>query len=225
MKNKLVATTLCMCLCAGCYVKTSLEGDKRYLPADFSTPVLVVTVQDTVGLQGGLLAELEQDVLAALSDRNIESITLYEAVGDTDDVATIAKLRSKDYRALLKININQWGPKTELMQDPVPTSVSDSDTGPDAGSSFRPPTAFASGETMPGPESSYKEVAMVAWLTDLQTDRLIWSGGLDAKPGVVGRSFLYHRFNRDIKYEDLARRCFRRLAKELDHLLSKDSKM
>ncbi len=225
MKTRLVATLWCMFLSAGCYVSTSFEADRNQLPANFSAPVLVVTVQDTVGLQKGLLAELEQDALAALSERDIRSVTLYEAVGDTDSSAAVEMLRRMDYRALLIIDIHQWGSKTETLQDPVPTSVDNTDTGPASGSSFRPPMDIHSGETVSGVESSYKEVAMVGSLTDLLTRRLIWSGRVDAKPIVVGRSFVYQKFNRDIKYEDLARRCFKKLAKELDHILPGDSEI
>ena len=76
MKNRFVATLLCMFLSAGCYVSTSFEADRSQLPANFSAPVLVVTLQDTVGLHKGLLAELEQDALAALSERDIRSSRL-----------------------------------------------------------------------------------------------------------------------------------------------------
>jgi hypothetical protein len=224
MTHRPIVTVLCLLLLSpGCYVKTSLDADKQHLPANFSAPILVVTVQDTVGLQKGLLAELEQDAVDALSERGIKSIILFDAIGDSEDAAAIDELRNKDYRALLKIVINQWGSKTEILPDSVPTSVTESDAGPDSGSSFRAPTAIDYGQTVPGPESSYKEVVMVGSLTDLLTSRLVWSGRLDSRPGVVGRSIFYHKFNRDIRYEDLARRCFKKLAKELDRLLPEDS--
>ncbi len=223
MKEKLVISVLCLLISAGCYVSTSFEADKSHLPANFSAPILVVTLQDSIGLQKGLLAELEQDVLEALSDRDIESTTLFEAIGDNDAMDAIEQLRSKDYRALLKIVITQWGPKTETLQDPVSPSVNNSDSSPDDGSLFYPPNDPRAGQSVPGPASSYKEVAMVGSLTDLQTSRLIWSGRLDSRPAVVGRSIFYHKFNTDIEYRDLAQRCFRKLAKELDHLLPKDS--
>ncbi len=223
MKKRLSMLIMCMFLSSGCYVSTSIEGDRTYLPANFSVPVLVVAVQDTVGLQKGLLAELEQGALEALSEKGIKSITLYEAVGDADEADAIERLKSMEYRALLRIVINQWGSKIETLQDPVPTYVGDSYAGPDSGSTFRPPTAIDSGQTVPGPEAEFKAVAMEGNLTDLQTDRLLWSGRVDAKPAVVGRSFVYRNFNRNIEYEDLARRCFNKLAKELDRLLVKDS--
>jgi hypothetical protein len=223
MKKRLSMLLMCVFLSSGCYVSTSIEADRSHLPADFSAPVLVVAVQDTVGLQKGLLAELEQGALEALSERGIEPITLYEAVGNADEADAIERLKSKEYRALLRIVINQWGSKTETLLDPVPTYVGNSDTGPASGSTFRPPTAIDSGQMEPGPEAAFKAVAMEGHLTDLQTNRLIWSGRVDAKPAVVGRSFVYRNFNRNIEYEDLARRCFNKLAKELDRLLQKDS--
>ena len=223
MRTRFFATIVCMFLSAGCYVSTSVDADKSHVPAGFSAPVLVVALQDTVGLQKGLVAELEQDALDALSERGIESITLYEAVGDDFNLDAIEKLRTKDYRALLKIVVDYWGSKTEILQDHVPPSVGDDESGPDAGSTFRPPTAIDYGKTVPGPASDYKEVAMAGFLTDLRTNRLVWSGRLDAKPAVVGRSFIYRKFNRDIKHEDLARQCFKKLAKELEHILPKDS--
>jgi hypothetical protein len=223
MKEKIVISVFCLLISAGCYVSTSFEADKSHLPANFSAPVLVVTLKDSIGLQKGLLAELEQDALEALSDRDIESITLYEAIGDNDAIDAIEQLKSKDYRALLKIVINQWGSKTEILKDPVPPSVGNPDSSPDAGSMFYPPNDPRAGQTVPGPESSYKEVAMVGSLTDLQTSRLVWSGRLDSRPAVVGRSFVYHKFNTDIEYRELAQRCFRKLARELDRLLPKDS--
>jgi len=215
MKKRLAVVMVCLLLAAGCYVSTSVKVKNRQLPADFSAPVVVVTFEEKTGLGPEQLAVLKEDVLQALTGKGIDSITLNKAVGVYEPDSAIELLLSKDYSALLKVVIAFWGSKSETLQDPVPTSVDSSDTGPDPGSTFREPSSIDQGETVPGPESSYKEVSMAWYLTDLHTSRLIWSGQVSARPGVVGRSFLYHRFNRNLKYEKLAQRCVRKLAGEL----------
>jgi hypothetical protein len=217
MKNSLTLVALFLLLQTGCFARTQLETESRHVPADFKTQVLVVTVEDKVGLDKGILIELEQNALEALSKRDLKSVTLYEATGKTDPSTASELLRQKDYRALLIIVVENWGSKSETLQDPVPTTVG----GPvdDQSSDFRPPTAFDYGETRPGSSSSYKEVAMVGSLVDLPNNQVIWSGRVNAKPAVVGRSFIYHDYNRKLNYEDLANDCLRKLAKELSRVL------
>jgi hypothetical protein len=60
---------------------------------------------------------------------------------------------------------------------------------------------------------------MVGSLVDLPNNQVIWSGRVNAKPAVVGRSFIYHDYNRKLNYEDLANDCLRKLAKELARVL------
>ena len=215
MHKRLSALMLCLLLAAGCFVSTSAKVNNRQLPADFSAEVLVITLEEDTGLGRERLAFLEEGVLQALTEKGINSITLNMAVGVDDPDGGTELLLKNDYSAVLKIVVKSWGSRTETLQNPVPTSVDRSDTGPDSGSTFRPPSAIDSDESVPGPESSYKEVSMVWYLTDLHTSRLIWSGRVSAKPAVVGRSFLYHRFNRNLEHEKLAERCIRKLAGKL----------
>jgi len=223
MHKRLSAVMLCLVLAVGCFVSTSVKVHNRQLPTEFSSEALVITLEEDTGLGLEDLAFLEEDVLKALAERGINSIPLSEAVGVDDPDSINELLLKNDYNALLKIVVKAWGSRTETLQDPVPTSVDSSDTGPDPGSTFRPPYAINSNESVPGPESSYKEVSMVWYLTDLDTGRLIWSGLARAKPAVVGRSFLYHRFNRNLEYEELAERCIRKLAAKLASVWPKES--
>jgi hypothetical protein len=222
MKRKLVfAAFLCLFLQSGCYVSTNLKVKNRQLPADFSAPVLVITLQEKTDLGQEYLTVLEQDVLQALTERGINSVTLNQAVGRFEHDSATKLLLQNDYRALLKVVIDSWGSRSEVLPDPVPPSVDSIQT--DRGSTFYPPGAIDGGEQQPGPTSSYKEVAMNAYLTDLQTNRIVWSGRVNARPAVVGRSFLYHRFNRNLEYDELAGRCFRKIAKELGRMWPKES--
>jgi hypothetical protein len=207
---------------SGCYVSTSVKVQNRQLPADFSAPVLVVTVQEKAGLNRNDLALLEENALQNLSDKGINCVSLREAVGEEDLDRATKLLIVEEYRALLKIVIDSWGSKTELVPDPVLTSVGSSDTGPEPGSIFIPPGSLDSDESVPGQESSYKEVSMVGYLTDLQSSRLVWSVRVSARPAVVGRSCLYHRFNRRLKYDELANRCLKKIARELGPIWPKE---
>ena len=219
---QVLAVLLGLSFLSGCYVSTSVKVQNRELPADFSAPVLVVTVQEKAGLDLNDLAVVEENVLQNLSDRGINCVSLREAVGEEDIDRATKLLIVDDYRALLKIVIDFWGSKTELVRDPVLTSVGSSGTGPEPGSIFIPPGSLNSDESGPGQESSYKEVSMVAYLTDLQSSRLVWSARVNARPAVVGRSYLYHRFNRGLKYDDLANRCLKKIARELSHIWPKE---
>jgi hypothetical protein len=203
---------------SGCYVNTSVKVQNRQLPADFSAPVLVVTVQDKAGVVGSDLALLEENALQNLSDKGINCISLRDAVGEEDLNRATKLLIEEEYRALLTIVIDFWGSKTELVQDPVLTSVGSSDTGPEPGSIFIPPGSLNSDESVHGQESDYKEVSMVGYLTDLQSSRSVWSARVNARPAVVGRSCLYHRFNRGLKYDEMANRCLKKIAGELGRI-------
>jgi len=188
-----------------------VESDQ--IPANFYVPVLVVTLQETVSLGKDHLTELERDASRALSAKGIQSVSLSEIVGDADLDSAMKLLLDKDYRAVLRLVIEFWGSKTEILQDPVPTSVDG--VSDDRSSTFRPPTAHDYGETVPGPTTSYKEVAMSGSVTDLQANRLIWAGRVKASPALAGRSFLYHHFDRELAYKELAERCFRKLAQAI----------
>jgi hypothetical protein len=219
---QILAALVGLSFLSGCYVSTSVKVQNRQLPADFSAPVLVVTVQEKAGLERNDLALLEENALQNLTDKGINCVSLREAVGEDDLDRATKLLIVKEYRALLKIVIDFWGSKAELLQDPVSTSVGSSDTGPEPGSTFRPPASIDYDESVPGPESSYKEVSMVGYLTDLQSSRLVWSARVNARPAVVGRSCLYHRFNRRLEYNDLANRCLKKIAGELSRVWPKD---
>jgi len=217
MKRKLVfAAILCLFLQSGCYVSTNLKVKNRQLPADFSAPVLVITLQEKANLGQEYLTVVEQNFLQALTEQGINTVTLNQAVDGSEQVSTTELLLQNDYRALLKIVIDSWGSRSEVLPDPVPPSVDSIQK--DRGSTFFPPGAIEAGQQRPGPTSSYKEVAMSAYLTDLRTNRIVWSGRVRARPAVVGRSCLYHRFNRNLEYDELAGRCFQKIAKELGRM-------
>ena len=214
MKRKLVmAVFLSLFLQSGCYVSTNLKVKNRHLPADFSAPVLVIALEEKTNLGQGYLTKLEQDFLKVLTEKDINSVTLNEAVDTSKQDSSTKLLLQKDYRAFLKIVIDSWGSRSEVLPDSIPPSVDSIQT--DRDSTLYPPGAIDGGEQQPGPTSSYKEVAMSAYLTDLQSNRIVWSGRVSARPAVVGRSCLYHRFNRNLQYDDLAERCFRKIAGEL----------
>lgn len=215
MPKRLAAVMVCLLMATGCYVSTSVKVKNRQLPADFSAPVLVVTLEERADLGPEHLAIIEEDVLQALNGKGIDSITLNKAVGVEEPVSAIQLLLSKDYSALLKVVIKFWGSKSQTLEDPVQTSVETSDTGPDPGSMFPNIPNIDRDKTVPGPDSNFKEVSMGWYLTDLRTSRVIWSGQVSARPAVVGRSFLYHRFNRNLKYEELAQSCVSKLAGKL----------
>jgi hypothetical protein len=217
MKRKLVfAAFLFLFLQSGCYVRTNLKVKNRQLPADFSAPVLVIILQEKTNLGQEYLTVLEQNILQALTDQGINTVTLNQAVAGSKEDGATELLLQNDYRALLKVVVDSWGSRSEILPDQIPPSVESIQT--DRDSSFYPPGAIGGGEQQPGPTSSYKEVAMSAYLTDLQTNRIVWSGRVKARPAVVGRSCLYHRFNRNLEYDDLAGRCFRKIAKELGRM-------
>jgi hypothetical protein len=156
-----LVTLIWLLLLSGCYVRTSIKSQTRQLPADFSAPVLVVAVQEKTGMNKDYLALLEESAIQALTAKGISSVTLPEAVGEDDPDNATKLLLARDYSAFLKVVIEFWGSKTEVLQDPIPTSVDISNTGPEPGSTFRSPTSIHD-ESVPGPESSYKEVAMAA---------------------------------------------------------------
>jgi hypothetical protein len=222
MKRKLVfAAFLFLFLQSGCYVSTNLKAKNRQLPADFSAPVLAITLQEKTNLGQEYLTVLERNLLQALTEQGINTVILDQAVDGFEQDSTTELLLQDDYRALLKVVLDSWGSRSEVLPDQAPPVVESIQT--DRDSSFYPPGAIDGGQPQPGPTSSYKEVAMSAYLTDLRTNRIVWSGRVRAKPAVVGRSCIYHRFNRNLEYDELAGRCFRKIAKELGRMWPEES--
>ena len=222
MKRKLVFVAfLFLFLQSGCYVSTNLKVKNRQLPADFSAPVLVITIQEKTNLGQDYLTVLEQNILQALTAEGINTVTLNQALAGAERDGATELLLKNDYRALLTVVIDSWGSRSKVLQEQVPPSVDSIQK--DRDSTFYPPGAIDGGQQEPGPTSSYKEVAMSAYLTDLRTNRIVWSGRVKARPAVVGRSCLYHRFNRNLAYDDLAGRCYRKIAKELGRMWPEES--
>jgi hypothetical protein len=222
MRRRFVfAAFLFLFLQSGCYVSTNLKVKNRQLPADFSAPVLVITLQEKTNLGREYLTVLEQNILQALTEQGINTITLSEALDGSEQDGATELLLQNDYRALLKVVVESWGSRSEVLPDQIPPSVESIQT--DRDSTFYPPGAIDGGEQQPGPTSSYKEVAMSTYLTDLRTNRIVWSGRVSARPAVVGRSCLYHRFNRNLAYDELAGRCYRKIAKELGRMWPEES--
>ena len=164
---------------------------------------------------------LEQNILQALTAEGINTVTLNQALAGAEQDGATELLLKNDYRAFLKVVLDSWGSRSKVLPDPVPPSIDSIQK--DRDSSFYPPGAIDGGREQPGPTSSYKEVAMSAYLTDLRTNRIVWSGRVRAKPAVVGRSCIYHRFNRNLEYDDLAGRCFRKIARELGRMWPEES--
>ncbi|MFP3870257.1 MAG: hypothetical protein ACLFVT_05165 [Syntrophobacteria bacterium] len=220
IKVTIVAGLLCLLLQAGCYVRTHLDVDRETVPSDFSPPVLVVTVQESIGLDSETLAHLEQQAIEALAARGIRCISLEQATSGRTSANARELLRNSGYRALLEVVVKFWGSRSITLSQYTTPTVESLET--DRGSLLFEPGSIE--ETHhPGPTSSYKQVAMVASVVDLQSDQVVWSGDLKSGPGLVGRSFIYHHFNRSLEHEQLARRCFGKLAGEIAQILPKES--
>jgi hypothetical protein len=181
------------------------------LPADLSAAVLVVDVRDRVGLSEAQVADLEQDAVQALTRRGVRSVSLAEAAGGPAPGNAKDLLKDGVYPAILEIDVTSWGSKIEILSTSAGPSVGTLQTGPDT--SFYKPGSIEEAEYR-GPTTTYKQVGITASLLNLQDDRALWSAEIIARPAVVGRSCLYHNFNRSLQYEDLARQCFTRLADE-----------
>jgi hypothetical protein len=188
-----------------------MEGQGGRVPADFPAGVLVVAVRDRVGLTEAQVTGLEQDAVQTLTRRGIRSAGLNETTGGPAQGNPKDLLKRWDYEALLEITVTSWGSKIETLSTSAGPSVGTLQTGPDT--SFYKPGSIEETEYR-GPTTTYKEVGITASLLDLRSDRTLWSAEIVARPAVIGRSFLYHNFNRGLQYEDLARQCFTRLAAE-----------
>jgi hypothetical protein len=202
---------LCLALLSGCYVHTQMESQGGRLPADLSAAVVVVDVRDRVGLTEAQVADLERDAVQILTNRGVPSVSLTEATGGPAPKDPRDLLKRRDYLNLLEIVVTSWGSKVEVLSTSAGPSVGTLQTGPDT--TFYKPGSIEEPEYR-GPTTSYKEVGMTASLLNLRDDHTLWSAEITSRPVIVGRSCLYHKFNRSLQYEDLARRCFARLAEE-----------
>jgi hypothetical protein len=217
IKMRAVLAVLCLMVVSGCYVRTNLRVRSDRVPENYLSPVLVIAVSDKVGLAENQLTELQQEALQAFRDRGVECTTLQEAIGTSAAKNPGELLKSKGYRALLEIVITSWGSKTEILPDLAGPSVDSMDTSRDS-SMFQPGSIEES--QYPGPSTSYKEVDMTGSLLDVELDRVLWSAEISSRPLLAGRSFLYHRFNRSLHYEDLARRCLAKLVDRFPRIWS-----
>jgi hypothetical protein len=211
MKRALMLLLLCLALLPGCYVHTQMESQAGRMPADLPAAVVVVDVRDRVGLAEAQVAELARDAVQILTNRGVPSVSLTEATGASAPKDPKDLLKRRDYQSLLEIVVTSWGSKVEVLSTSAGPSVGTLQTGPDT--SFYKPGSIEESEYR-GPTTSYKEVGMTASLLNLREDRTLWSAEITSRPVIAGRSCLYHSFNRRLQYEDLARRCFVRLAEE-----------
>jgi hypothetical protein len=211
MNMRVLSFFVCLLFLPGCYVHTQVEVQGGALPPDLSGQTLVVTVRDAQGLTESQVGELEQTAVQALSTRRIRGISLNEASGgqpgDAKDI-----LKQRGYRTLFAIAVTSWGSKLQTLFTSASPSIGTPDT--DTDTSFYKPGSIDQSEYS-GPTTSYKEVGLKVSLVDLQGDHLVWSGECTSSPGIVGRSFLYKHFNGSLRYEELARDCLEKLAKEL----------
>lgn len=212
MKARVALVSLCLLLLAGCYVRTKLQVQSSRIPSEFSSKVLVVAIRDRVGLEEPQLYEVEREAVEILSAQGIPATGVSEAVGAVSMERIREELKRQGYLSLLEIAVTSWGSVTGTVPDLPPASVETRET--DRGSTLLGPGAVEE-SSYPGAETSYKEVAMTASLVDLETGRVMWSVRVNSRPALVGRSYLYHRFNRSLKYEDLAKSCLRKLAARL----------
>jgi hypothetical protein len=77
-------------------VSTNLKVKNRQLPADFSAPVLVITLQEKTKLGQEYLAVLEQNILQALTEQGINTVTLNQALAGSEQDGTSELLLQKD---------------------------------------------------------------------------------------------------------------------------------
>jgi hypothetical protein len=206
---------LSLLLLSGCYVRTNLRVQTDRVPQGFSSPALVIAVSDSVGLSEDQLSKLREDALQAFTDRGLPCTSLEEAVGTSSMENPGELLKGRGYRALLEIRITSWGSKTETLADVTTPSVESVQTSRD--SSFFPPGSFEESQH-PGPTTSYKEVEMSASLLDVREGRVLWSARVTSRPVLAGRSFLYHQFNKSLRYEDLAQRCLLELSEDFPRI-------
>ncbi|HVO84066.1 MAG TPA: hypothetical protein VMU60_06560 [Syntrophobacteria bacterium] len=211
MKKTLILLLLCLALLSGCYVHTQVEAQGGRLPADLSAAVVVVDLRDRVGLTEAQAADLEREAVQTLISRGVPSVSVAEAAGGPAPKDLRDLLRRRDYSTLLQIFVTSWGSKVEVLSTSAGPSVGTLQTGPDT--SFYRPGSIEESEYR-GPVTTYKEVAITASLLDLRDDHTLWSAEVSSRPVVSGRSCLYHAFNRSLQLDDLARRCFTRLAEE-----------
>ncbi|MBW1979803.1 MAG: hypothetical protein JRJ12_01150 [Deltaproteobacteria bacterium] len=214
VRAKAALLSFCLLILFGCYVRTELRSSQQKIPPVITEGILVVAADPSNKLRGDQRLSLEKKAVAALQSEGIDCVGLSDVSNFAASADIKENLKQRGYQALLQIAVSFMGARDEIILNPATPSVDSIDNNRDS-LFFKPGSIEQS--NYPGSMSTFKEVEVTASLLDLSNGARVWQAQANSRPGLVGRSFLYHSFNRSLNYEDLLQRCIEKIAASLRH--------
>ena len=192
----------------GCYVHTPVKTEgARYLPKKEYKKIGVV-LKDDSKKAGKYLEQLKVAAYKNLENKGFQ-VKFFDTLGEIEKGEKVSQPAfSKIPDLILVIRILRFGSEDQLVQTPATSNVLSANPSQSEDHVVLQPWDKDSSVYC---ESQYKRVVMAANLTDIRLRNRIWSAQAEAKPRVVGCSFLYKSYNQSLKLKEMAMKALERL--------------
>jgi len=205
----LIAWLVIICLFfTGCYLHTPVESrGAQYLPKkEYHT--IGVIFKDITGKAKNHMEALKVVLYSELESRGF-------VVRFLDNVKSIREVLDKPEVVgdgipdlVLEVDILRYGEESQLVETPATSTIMSSSASQGQDHIIAQPWDKDSSSYC---ESEYKTVVMRAVLVDVLMRNQMWSAHAEAKPRVVGCSFLYKSYNRSLSLLDMGKKTLREL--------------
>ncbi len=192
----------------GCYLHTPVETrGAQYLPKkDYHS--IGVIFKDITGK-----ARNHMDALKVVLYRELESrgfvVKFLDNVSGIDEIMKNPEvLGDKIPDLVLEVDIVKYGEESQLVETPATSTIMSSSASQGQDHIIAQPWDKDSSAYC---ESEFKTVIMQASLVDVLMRNRIWSARAEAKPRVVGCSFLYKSYNKSLNLLKMAKKTLREL--------------
>ncbi len=211
MKRMFFFTTGLVVLClliAGCYLHTPVETrGAQYLPKkDYHT--IGVIFKDITGKAKNHMDALKVVLYSELEARGFV-VRFLDNVSSIDEIMKNPQvLGDKIPDLVLEVDIVKYGEESQLVETPATSTIMSSSASQGQDHIIAQPWDKDSSEYC---ESEFKTVIMHASLVDVLMRNRIWTARAEAKPRVVGCSFLYKSYNKSLNLLNMAKKTLKEL--------------
>ncbi len=192
----------------GCYLHTPVETrGAQYLPKkDYHS--IGVIFKDITGKARNHMSDLKVILYNELESRGFV-VRFLDNVKDINEIMQNPELLGNKIPDLvLEVDIVKYGEESQLVETPATSTIMSSSASQGQDHIIAQPWDKDSSSYC---ESEFKTVVMKAALVDVLMRNEIWSAEAEAKPRVVGCSFLYKSYNRSLNLLNMAKKTLREL--------------
>lgn len=211
MKRTLFLAVLLIAFCllvSGCYLHTPVETrGAEYLPKkEYHT--IGVIFKDITGKARNHMEPLRVQLYKDLEARGFV-VKFLDNVKSINEIMQNPRATGQKIPDLvLEVDIVKYGQESQLVETPATSTIMSSSASQGQDHIIAQPWDKDSSAYC---ESEFKTVVMRANLVDIRMRNQIWSAQAEAKPRVVGCSFLYKSYNRSLRLLEMAKKTLREL--------------